>query len=157
MRVFAATAFVLPTAWTSSCTNKAGPVVAPPMNTTCPIMGGKVTVDDGFTTWNDRLIGLCCDSCIPDWNKLSDEDETRRLADEITATGKTLITTVNRMADHPHIVSGRWERTRLARFQSMRTGLAGRSLFPMAIPPGGSHDEVKSFRRPAIKRSRQHS
>ena len=56
------------------------PVVATPVNQTCPIMGGKVTPEGGSAAWNEQLIGFCCDSCIPDWNALSDEEKAEKLA-----------------------------------------------------------------------------
>ena len=81
IRLFMATAFVLSTALTSSCTNQAEAVAAAPINKVCPIMGGKVTPEGGSTTWNDELIGFCCASCIPDWNELSDEEKASKLAE----------------------------------------------------------------------------
>ena len=51
-----------------------------PVNTVCPIMGGKVTPKGGSTTWNGQMIGFCCDSCIPDWNELSDQQKAEKLA-----------------------------------------------------------------------------
>lgn len=81
MRSLMATILFSVAALMSSCTNKIEPTVATPVNVTCPIMGGKVTPDGGSTTWNDQLIGFCCDSCIPEWDELSDEQKAKKLAD----------------------------------------------------------------------------
>lgn len=55
-------------------------VQASPVNAICPIMGGEVAEDGGSTTWEGKLIGFCCPSCEPKWQKLSDEEKAEKLA-----------------------------------------------------------------------------
>ncbi|PHS06770.1 MAG: hypothetical protein COA78_14030 [Blastopirellula sp.] len=43
-------------------------------------MGGKVTPDGGSTIWNNQKIGFCCDGCLPDWEKLSEDQKTEKIA-----------------------------------------------------------------------------
>ena len=50
-------------------------------NRNCPIMGHAVTADGGTVTWNGKTIGFCCDGCKPEFEKLSDEDKTAKLAE----------------------------------------------------------------------------
>jgi len=50
------------------------------VNEHCPIMGSEVTDDGGRTDWNGQTIGFCCPGCIDEWNALSDEDKTAKLA-----------------------------------------------------------------------------
>ena len=48
-------------------------------NTVCPIMGDAV--DEKLTTiWNGKTIGFCCAECLPEWNKLSDDEKSEKLA-----------------------------------------------------------------------------
>ncbi len=50
-------------------------------NKNCPIMGHAVTADGGSVKWNGKTIGFCCDGCKPEFEKLSDEDKTAKLAE----------------------------------------------------------------------------
>ncbi|MCA9058123.1 MAG: hypothetical protein KDA85_06470, partial [Planctomycetaceae bacterium] len=50
-----------------------------PVNKTCPIMGGDV--DPAVkTAWGDKTIGFCCEPCIEEWQALSDDEKTTKLA-----------------------------------------------------------------------------
>ena len=51
------------------------------VNKHCPIMGGDVATDGGTTTWNKKLIGFCCPGCEEKWDKLSEEDKVKKLAE----------------------------------------------------------------------------
>ena len=48
-------------------------------NTVCPIMGEDVN-KELTTTWNGKTIGFCCAECLPEWDKLSDDEKTDKLA-----------------------------------------------------------------------------
>ena len=50
-------------------------------NKYCPIMGNAVTADGGTLAWNGKTIGFCCEGCKPEFEKLSDEDKTAKLAE----------------------------------------------------------------------------
>jgi hypothetical protein len=50
-------------------------------NGNCPIMGHAVTADGGTFAWNGKTIGFCCEGCKPEFEKLSDEDKTAKLAE----------------------------------------------------------------------------
>lgn len=50
-------------------------------NENCPIMGHAVTADGGSVAWNGKTIGFCCEGCKPEFEKLSDEDKTAKLAE----------------------------------------------------------------------------
>ena len=54
-----------------------------PVNTTCPIMGGKVDPDDTpkklTRTFQGKTVGFCCAMCPGKWDKLSDEEKTAKL------------------------------------------------------------------------------
>ena len=50
-------------------------------NKNCPIMGHAVTADGGSVAWNGKTIGFCCEGCKPEFEKLSDEDKTAKLAE----------------------------------------------------------------------------
>jgi hypothetical protein len=85
MRLLFSNILVATALFGSSCTQSTekvtpAPMPTTPVNTVCPIMGGKVTPSGGSTTWNGQMIGFCCDSCIPDWNELSDEQKAEKLA-----------------------------------------------------------------------------
>lgn len=53
------------------------------VNTTCPIMGGKVdpkNVPSNLTRqYNGQTVGFCCAACPPAWDKLSDEQKAQKL------------------------------------------------------------------------------
>ena len=49
------------------------------VNTICPIMGEAV-MEEHTTTWNGKTIGFCCMECQPEWDKLSDDEKTDKLA-----------------------------------------------------------------------------
>ena len=49
-------------------------------NTVCPLMGGDVTSDGGTAEWNGKLIGFCCPECVPEWEKLPEEEKAKKLA-----------------------------------------------------------------------------
>lgn len=48
-------------------------------NTVCPIMGGDVN-EELTTNWNGKTIGFCCKECLPEWDKLSDDEKSDKLA-----------------------------------------------------------------------------
>ena len=48
-------------------------------NTVCPIMGGDVN-EELTADWNGKTIGFCCEECPPEWNKLSDDEKSDKLA-----------------------------------------------------------------------------
>ena len=48
-------------------------------NTVCPIMGDAVN-EELTTIWNGKTIGFCCAECLPEWNKLSDDEKSEKLA-----------------------------------------------------------------------------
>lgn len=50
-------------------------------NKNCPIMGHAVTADGGTLAWSGKTIGFCCEGCKPEFEKLSDEDKTAKLAE----------------------------------------------------------------------------
>ena len=50
------------------------------VNTHCPVMGSEVTADGGSVDFGGKTVGFCCPGCIDDWNKLSDDDKTAKLA-----------------------------------------------------------------------------
>lgn len=50
-------------------------------NSNCPIMGHAVTAEGGSIEWNGKTIGFCCEGCKPEFEKLSDEDKTAKLAE----------------------------------------------------------------------------
>jgi hypothetical protein len=50
-------------------------------NKNCPIMGHAVTADGGSVAWNGKTIGFCCEGCKPEFEKLSDEGKTTKLAE----------------------------------------------------------------------------
>lgn len=50
-------------------------------NRMCPIMGHPVTADGGSVAWNGKKIGFCCEGCQPEFEKLSDEEKTAKLAE----------------------------------------------------------------------------
>ena len=50
------------------------------VNEHCPIMGSAVKDDGGRTDWNGKTIGFCCPGCIDEWNELSDDEKTAKLA-----------------------------------------------------------------------------
>ncbi len=51
-----------------------------PANEHCPIMGGEID-PELKTTWNGKTVAFCCEPCLPKWEKLSEVDKARRLAD----------------------------------------------------------------------------
>ena len=65
---------------TGESTPKATETVATD-NKNCPIMGHAVTADGGTLAWNGKTIGFCCEGCKPEFEKLSDEDKTAKLAE----------------------------------------------------------------------------
>ena len=48
-------------------------------NTVCPIMGEAVN-EELTADWNGKTIGFCCKECVPEWNKLSDDEKSDKLA-----------------------------------------------------------------------------
>ena len=100
MRLLFSSILVAAALFGSSCTQnteKVTPAPTPttPVNTVCPIMGGNVTPEGGSTTWNGQMIGFCCDSCIPEWNELAEEQRAEKLANAANAHPKE-------MKDHDH-------------------------------------------------------
>jgi hypothetical protein len=55
-------------------------VIPVPVNSFCPIMGGKVVPDGGSAIWNGTTVAFCCESCAPKWDKLSQEEKAAKLA-----------------------------------------------------------------------------
>jgi hypothetical protein len=53
------------------------------VNTVCPMMGGKAK-SDVTTDFNGQTVGFCCPECIPEWEKLTAEEQQAKL----TAAGK---------------------------------------------------------------------
>ncbi|MFP4107340.1 MAG: efflux RND transporter periplasmic adaptor subunit, partial [Phycisphaerae bacterium] len=57
---------------------------AAPVNTTCPIMGGKVAnkdIDPDLTrTFDGKTVGFCCAGCPQQWDELSDAEKREKLA-----------------------------------------------------------------------------
>ncbi len=43
-------------------------------------MGGEVTDDGGSVDWDGKTVGFCCPGCVDDWNDLSDDDKSAKLA-----------------------------------------------------------------------------
>ena len=51
---------------------------AKPVNTVCPIMGGKV--NPSLTRqFSGKTVGFCCGGCLPKWDKLSDDEKQAKL------------------------------------------------------------------------------
>jgi hypothetical protein len=54
-----------------------------PVNTVCPIMGGKVDPENTpkklTRTFEGKTVGFCCAMCPKKWDKLSDEEKTEKL------------------------------------------------------------------------------
>jgi len=51
---------------------------AKPVNTTCPIMGGKV--NPSLTRqFKGQTVGFCCGMCPGQWDKLNDQDKQAKL------------------------------------------------------------------------------
>ena len=57
---------------------------AKPVNTRCPIMGGKINADNVQTsltrTFNGQTVAFCCGGCPGQWDKLADQDKQATLA-----------------------------------------------------------------------------
>lgn len=63
----------------------AAPAVVAVVNARCPITGEKIdstkVAADLVTTYKGQKIGFCCAMCPPAWDKLSDADKDKKLAD----------------------------------------------------------------------------
>jgi hypothetical protein len=63
----------------------ASPATVAVVNARCPITGEKIdpakVPADLVTTYKGQKIGFCCGMCPPAWDKLSDADKDRKLAD----------------------------------------------------------------------------
>ena len=78
-------------AWAAGCcapgansdSTKAVEAVAKPVNTHCPIMGGKIDPDnikpELTRQFKGQTIGFCCGMCPAKWDKLSDEQKQAKL------------------------------------------------------------------------------
>ena len=49
------------------------------VNTKCPIMGDPID-SAVFTEHMGKKVGFCCKDCIPKWNKLSEAEKMKKLA-----------------------------------------------------------------------------
>ncbi len=49
------------------------------INTECPLMDDSVDPDH-IVTYQGHRIGLCCEDCVPDWNKLTGAEKDAHLA-----------------------------------------------------------------------------
>ena len=54
------------------------------VNTTCPIMGSKLSPDGVVPQltrqFQDKTVGFCCSDCLETWDKLTDEQKAAKLA-----------------------------------------------------------------------------
>jgi len=71
-----------------------------PVNTVCPIMGGEVTPEGGWTLRQGKTVGFCCEGCNPKWEKLSDEEKAKKLA--ASAKGSDEYGHTDHGSDHKH-------------------------------------------------------
>ncbi len=45
------------------------------VNTKCPIMPSHAAKAKTVADFNGQKVGFCCAGCLPDWNKMSDEQK----------------------------------------------------------------------------------
>ena len=55
-------------------------------NTVCPITGQPAS-PDVTTEWDGKTVGFCCSDCLPEWETLSDEQKTDKLASKPSGSG----------------------------------------------------------------------
>ena len=58
-------------------------IEAPIINTTCPVMGGKVSPDTEYRVeYEGMAIGLCCEGCVNAFNE-NPEEYYEKVMDEL--------------------------------------------------------------------------
>lgn len=67
-----------PTTSNSKSDTESAKVATTPINSNCPIAGEEVDPDVSVQ-WKGQTVAFCCADCIPDWNKLSDDEKQSKL------------------------------------------------------------------------------
>jgi hypothetical protein len=61
-------------------TASASPASMGMLNTKCPLMPDHPIDPTVTTAYGEGKVGFCCKGCVPQWNKLTDEQKAARLA-----------------------------------------------------------------------------
>lgn len=86
----AVTAIALLLAIVAGCTESASSATSVTLaNTQCPITG-QAASPDVKTAWDGKTIGFCCSDCLPEWDKLRDEQKADKLATKPSSSGDAM-------------------------------------------------------------------
>jgi YHS domain-containing protein len=62
--------------------------VVKPVNTICPVMGGKIDENTAFRVeYNGKVIGFCCAECVVEFNK-DPEKYMKKVEEELNAAAE---------------------------------------------------------------------
>jgi YHS domain-containing protein len=71
-----------------SQTQEAAQAVVKPVNTICPVTGGKIDENTAFRVeYGGKVVGFCCADCIPDFNK-DPEKYMKKVEEELAAAAE---------------------------------------------------------------------
>lgn len=64
----------------ADCKDQASAAPAGFMNASCPMSGESLTADSAAVAYKDGKVGFCCQGCADKFEKMSDADKAKTLA-----------------------------------------------------------------------------